>query len=776
MAYMISISNLNCSSLLNTNLSAKIQLHQGLKGTWLKTSKRMCMDQQVHGKQIAKVIESRVTDKDVSTAQDFEVLKVNRVEDLISSIKSSLKTMEDGRISVSPYSTSWIALIPSIDGRQTPQFPSSLEWIVKHQLSDGSWGDALFFCVYDRLVNTIACIIALHTWKVHADKVKKGVSFVKENIWKLEDANEVHMTSGFEVIFPILLRRARDMGIDGLPSDDTPVVRMISAARDHKLKKIPREVMHQVTTTLLYSLEGLEDLDWSRLFKLQSADGSFLTSPSSTAFAFMQTNNHNCLRFITSVVQTFNGGAPDNYPIDIFARLWAVDRLQRLGISRFFEQEINDCLSYVYRFWNANGVFSAGATNFCDLDDTSMAFRLLRLHGYDVDPNVLRKFKEGDRFCCHSGEVAMSTSPTYALYRASQIQFPGEEILDEAFSFTRDYLQDWLARDQVLDKWIVSKDLPDEIKVGLEVPWYASLPRVEAAYYMQRHYGGSTDAWVAKTCYRMPDVSNDDYLELARLDFKRCQAQHQSELSYMQRWYDSCNVEEFGISRKELLVAYFVAAATIFEPERATERIVWAKTEIVSKMIKAFFGEDSLDQKTMLLKEFRNSINNGSHRFMKSEHRIVNILLQALQELLHGSDDCRIGQLKNAWYEWLMKFEGGDEASLWGEGELLVTTLNICTAHFLQHHDLLLNHDYITLSELTNKICLKLSQIQVGEMNEMREDMQALTKLVIGESCIVNKNIKQTFLAVAKTFYYRAYFDADTVDLHIFKVLFEPIV
>lgn len=610
---------------------------------------------------------------------------------------------------------------------------------------------------------------------------------MKENIWKLEDACDAHMTSGFEVIFSTLLRRARDLGIDDLPYD-IPILRKIYAARDQKMKKIPRELMHKVTTTLLYSLEGLEDLDWPRLLKLQSADGSFFTSPSSTAFAFMQTNDHNCLKFITNVVQKLNGGASDSYPVDIFVRLWAVDRLQRLGISRFFESEIKDCLSYVYRFWNANGIYSARGINFSDLDDTSMGFRLLRLQGYDVNPNVLKKFKEGDRFCCHIGEVTESTSPTYALYRASQIRFPGEEILEEAYHFSHNFLRDWLASDQLLDKWIVSKDLPNEIKVGLEVPWYASLPRVEAAYYLQ-HYGGSSDVWVAKTLYRMPDINNDEYLELARLDFKRCQAQHQIELSYMQGWYENRNVEEFGISRKNLVVAYFLAAATIFEPERAKERIVWAKTELISRMIKKFFIEEpmcSMEQ----LKEFRNSIN-VSHKFMKSEHRVVNILLEAIHELLEGFDECISRQLKNAWYLWLVKFDQGDEANFWEEAELLVTTLNICAAHFSQQDDILLNHEYITLSKLTNKICHHLSQIpnkKVVEMrmygrsmandsiNEMREDMQALMKLVLEESCIVHKNMKQTFLAVAKTFYYRAYFDAHTIDLHIFKVLFEPVV
>lgn len=52
--------------------------------------------------------------------------------------------------------------------------------------------------------------------------------------------------------------------------------------------------------------------------------------------------------------RTFNGidaifTVPYIYPVDLFARNWAVDRLQRLGVSRYFRDEINQCMEYVYR-------------------------------------------------------------------------------------------------------------------------------------------------------------------------------------------------------------------------------------------------------------------------------------------------------------------------------------------------------------------------------------------------------------------------------------------
>lgn len=59
---------------------------------------------------------------------------------------------------------------------------------------------------------------------------------MKENINKLENQeNADHMTIGFEVLFPILLRMAKELQIE-LPYD-APVLGNIYAQRDLKLAK-----------------------------------------------------------------------------------------------------------------------------------------------------------------------------------------------------------------------------------------------------------------------------------------------------------------------------------------------------------------------------------------------------------------------------------------------------------------------------------------------------------------------------------------------------------
>ena len=104
-----------------------------------------------------------------------KVFESNKIKERVDTIKSMLGSMEDGKISSSAYDTAWVALVEDVHGSGAPQFPSSLEWIANNQLPDGSWGDRQIFMAHDRLINTLACVIALKTWNIHPDKCQKGI-------------------------------------------------------------------------------------------------------------------------------------------------------------------------------------------------------------------------------------------------------------------------------------------------------------------------------------------------------------------------------------------------------------------------------------------------------------------------------------------------------------------------------------------------------------------------------------------------------------------------
>ncbi len=97
-----------------------------------------------------------------------------QLKEWINTIKGYFRSMTMGNISVSPYDTAWVALVPALDGSGGPQFPKSLQWIIDNQLPDGDWAACDFFLGFDRVCNTLACVIALKTWRSGAENVERG--------------------------------------------------------------------------------------------------------------------------------------------------------------------------------------------------------------------------------------------------------------------------------------------------------------------------------------------------------------------------------------------------------------------------------------------------------------------------------------------------------------------------------------------------------------------------------------------------------------------------
>ncbi|KAF8019881.1 hypothetical protein BT93_G0541 [Corymbia citriodora subsp. variegata] len=714
----------------------------------------------------------------------------SEIEERVEAAKLMLWSMSDGEISISAYDTAWVALVEDVGGSGKPQFPEALRWIVDNQLPDGSWGDDLIFSPHDRIINTLACVVALKYWKIHPDKCEKGMSFFKDNISKLGEENSEHMPIGFEVAFPSLIETARKLEIE--ICDDCPVLREIYAKRNLKLNKIPKDIMHQVPTTLLHSLEGMEGLNWEKLLKLQSADGSLLFSPSSTAFALMQTKDANCLNYLSRAVQRFNGGVPNVYPVDLFEHLWAVDRLQRLGISRYFKDEIKECMSYVYRYWSDKGICWARNSRISDIDDTAMGFRLLRLHGHEVSADVFKQFKRGNEFSTFMGQSTEAVTGMFNLYRASELIFPGEKILEDAKKYAVKFLRWKQEANELVDKWIMTKDLPGEVGYALDVPWYASLPRVETRFYIDQ-YGGENDVWIGKTLYRMGYVNSNVYLELAQLDYNNCQDVHLSEWDNFQRWYCESQLVDFGISGETLLYSYFMAAASIYEPERARERLAWAKARVLVDAIASYLeGEaTSREQRRAFVREFqqfskRQKHINGSRSSIPSKggQGLIAALLGTLDQLslevlvARGKD---IGHaLRNAWEKWLVGYEEeGDKYK--GVVELLAQMIALGAGNSSLTDGLPSHPQYRRLCNLSNTVCHHLSRRRTQELcgNEnvqIETAMQELVELVLQDSTSrLDGDVKDAFFAVTRSFYYTAHCDPGTINSHIAKVFFERV-
>lgn len=63
-----------------------------------------------------------------------------------------------------------------------------------------------------------------------------GVAYINENVHKLKVGKAEHMTSGFEIVVPAIIQRAKDLSIEGLPYDD-PIIKEITNTKERRLNK-----------------------------------------------------------------------------------------------------------------------------------------------------------------------------------------------------------------------------------------------------------------------------------------------------------------------------------------------------------------------------------------------------------------------------------------------------------------------------------------------------------------------------------------------------------
>ncbi|KAE8654116.1 Ent-kaur-16-ene synthase [Hibiscus syriacus] len=134
---------------------------------------------------------------------------------------------------------------------------------------------------------------------------------------------------------------------------------------------------------LTYVSKGIRKRqDWETVMKYQRRNGSLFNSPSATVAALSNLPNFGCLGYLAELVEKFENGVPTVHPFHIYPRLCMVKALESLGIGRHFREEIASVLDETYQLTESN--VQSENEIFLDPITCAMAFRILRVHGYDV--------------------------------------------------------------------------------------------------------------------------------------------------------------------------------------------------------------------------------------------------------------------------------------------------------------------------------------------------------------------------------------------------------
>ncbi|KAK4435738.1 Cis-abienol synthase, chloroplastic [Sesamum alatum] len=557
-------------------------------------------------------------------------------------IEKIRERLNNGKVEISPsaYDTAWVAMVPSREysGSKQPCFPQCLDWIMESQNPDGSWGLHPGLAK-DSLSCTLACVLALHKWNVGQQLVQRGLDFIRSNGWAA--CNEVQSSPiGFNVIFPAMINYAKELDLT-LPLSSTLVDSLLQV-RDSEIRR---------DRNLEYVAEGLGNFcNWKEILTRQTSNGSLFNSPATTAAALIHCHDDKCFQYLVSVLAVFDKWVPTVYPLDIYTRLCVVDTLERLGVSRFFGHEIGCILDEMYRLWQRKE-----EEIFADVSCRAMAFRLLRMKGYEVSSDELAAYVDQEHFFETVSLQMSGVDTVLELYRASQARLHEDETtLEKLHAWTSTFL-----KQQLLSKTILDKRLQKQVEYDLK-NFHGILDRVENRRALDLYEIG--DYQVLKAAYRFPTVHNEDIFLFSKQDFNICQAQYRKDLDQLERWYADCKLDTLKYGRNVVRVSHFLTSAMLGDPSLSEARVAFAKTIVLVTRMDDFFDHHGSREESLRIIELIRQWKEQPTSVYGSEE--VEILFTALYNTVNDLAEkayvrqgrCIKSVLINLWIEILTSF------------------------------------------------------------------------------------------------------------------------
>uniref|UniRef100_F6I5S9 (-)-alpha-terpineol synthase n=1 Tax=Vitis vinifera TaxID=29760 RepID=F6I5S9_VITVI len=309
-------------------------------------------------------------------------------------------------------------------------------------------------------------------------------------------------------------------------------------------------------------------------------------------------------------------------------QLELIDTLQRLGIHYHFGEEIKRILHGIYNNYNRNDTWKNG-----DLYATALEFRLLRQHGYHVPQDVFHIFI--NKMGTVKPWLNEDIKGILCLYEASYLSVEGENILEEARDFTRNFLEEYLERT------VDQNDLTAIINHAMELPLHWRMLRLEARWFID--------------VYERSQGMNPILLELAKLDYNMVQATYQEDLKHASMWWRSTRLPEKSSFARDRLVENFLwAVGFIFEPQFGyCRRMLTKLISLITTIDDVYDVYGTLDE----LELFTDAVDRWDTNAMEQLPQYMKICFLALYnftnetayDVLKEHDLNIISYLRNAW-------------------------------------------------------------------------------------------------------------------------------
>src|SRR5215207_974711 len=328
-------------------------------------------------------------------------------------IEKLVNEIGPGQMGSTAYDTAWAARLGEVDWELSSQ---ALTWLAENQLPDGSWGAPAPMYYHDRVICTLAAMIALyHRGRREHDKaqIEKGRLALERIVGGatqglLSDPNGA--TVGFEMIAPTLVAEAEKLGI--IKHQGDRILGRLSKLRAKKLAYL-KDNMISRNVTIAFSAEmaGTDGKHMLDVKNLQESNGSVGVSPSATAYfaTYIKRGDEASLRYLRSIKKP-DGGMPNVAPFDIFEIAWTLWNLSFIPDLKK-NGKLKPFLEFLSNAWQPKrGVGFAAGYSVKDSDDTGLVYDTLLRFGIEKDLASVLLYEEKDHFRCFDLEANPSIS------------------------------------------------------------------------------------------------------------------------------------------------------------------------------------------------------------------------------------------------------------------------------------------------------------------------------------------------------------------------------
>src|SRR5512147_2973821 len=318
-----------------------------------------------------------------------------------------------GHMASTAYDTAWGARLGEIDWSISSR---ALSWLAENQLPDGAWGADAPLYYHDRVICTLAAMIALSVRgrrghdKAQIEKGKLALERIVGGATQGLQSDPNGATVGFEMIAPTLAAEAEKLGI--IQNQGNRILGRLSKQRAKKLSYLKDNMISKhVTMAFSAEMAGTDGKHMLNIENLQESNGSVGVSPSASAYfaTYIKRGDAASLKYLRGVIKP-DGGMPNVAPFDVFEIAWTLWNLSLIpGLKK--NVKLGPHLDFLARAWHPkSGVGFAAEYSVKDSDDTSLVYDTLLRFGIEKDLASVLRYEEKDHFRCFELEANPSIS------------------------------------------------------------------------------------------------------------------------------------------------------------------------------------------------------------------------------------------------------------------------------------------------------------------------------------------------------------------------------